>query len=316
MNPVAFAEARPFTFGGAVRLLWVNPDPLSAPTFDHVVILRKATPTFTVIADPNATVVYRGPGIVAGEFRSVFLPGDVAGADLYRMTLDTQAVGWNSTIYYGLFATNANESDVSAPVVLSALLPQVSTVEEPDIIGLLLPFIAAYLEQQIAVGGLLVPAHVTQIQVFDGPPLMDTAVFPVVSLHLDEDRPGGFALGDEIGHQDETGDEVVARRGFLSNVTIAVVGVTDNPEIRRSLYRALKACLIAARQLLEQHGLINVEVSGRYAEDFVNYDAPLYSAELILRGSVVSSVSVPPQEQAIGHIDIAIGVLTPQEVEP
>ena len=311
MNQVWHAEVRPLTFGGAVRLLWVEP---TDATYGHVVILRKATPTFSGIADPGATRIYSGSGNIAGEFRSVFLPGDVASSDSYRTVLDATVTDWNLTTYYAIYSSNAAESDVSTPVVLSALLPQVSTVEEPDLIGLLLTFIASYLKQQIAIGGLLVPASVTQIQVVDGPPLMDTAVFPVVSLHLDEDRPGGFALGDEIGHQDETGDEVVARRGFLSNVTIAAVGVTDNPEVRRSLYRALKACLIAARQLLEQHGLINVEVSGRYAEDFVNYDAPLYSAELILRGSVVSSVSVPPQDQVIGHIDVAIGVLTPQEI--
>jgi len=315
MNQVSHSEARPFTFGGAVRLLWVHPSAVSAPTFDHVLILRKPTNTFTGPTDPAATVVLRGVGVQAAEYRSVFLPGDVATSDLYRTTLDDVS-GWATTLYYAIYAMNAAETDVSSAVILSAPLLPVSTVEELDLIGTLMPFLNSYLNQQIAVGMLLVPAGVTNIQVVDGPPMLDNITFPVVSLHLDDDHPVGFAIGDEIGHLDANGDTEVARRGLLSAVTVAVVGVTDNPEVRRHLYRSLKGALIASRQLLEQHGLMNMEVSGRYVEDFVNYDMPLFSAELILRGSVVSSVSVPPQEQAIGHIDIAIGVLTPQEIDP
>jgi len=313
MNQVNHAEVRPFTFGGAVRLLWVEP---TDATYDHVVILRKASPTFSGINDVSATRIYSGVGQLAREYRSVFLPGDVASSNAYRTILDTLIAEWNQTTYYALYAANAAESDVSSAVVLAAVLPPVSTVEELDIIGTLLPFIASYLKAQIAVGMLALPQGMTEIQVIDGPPLIDTIRFPVVSLHLDDDHPTGFAIGDEIGHLDETGDDVVARRGLLSAVTVAVVGVTDNPEIRRALYRSLKACLIAGRQLLEQTGLVNMEVSGRYAEDFANYDMPLYSAELILRGTVSSAASVIPSEQIIRTIDVSIGALTPQEIDP
>ena len=315
MNGVSHSEARPFTYGGSVRLLWVNPTDV---TYDHVVILRKSANTFTGIADPAATVVYRGTGKQAEEYRSVFLPGDVATSDLYRTILDSENIGWNVTLYYAIYATNFVESDVATAQIIAAELPQVSTFEELDVIGTLLTFINSYLNQQIATGAFLLPAGVTNIEIFDGPPLLDTAKFPVVSLHLDDDHPVGFAVGDNIGHMDDSGDNVIARRGFMSMVTIAVVGVTDNPEVRRHLFRYLKASLIAARQLLEQQGLLNMEVSGRYAEDFVNYDMPLYSAELILRGSIATSVMVTSQYGIglIEEIDVAPGILTAQEIDP
>ncbi len=307
MSAITIAEVRPFTFGGGARLLWTNP---TDATFDHVVILRKATEDISGIADPGATVAYRGVGKQAAEFRSVFLPDDVALSDLYRTILDDVA-SWNATLYYALYASDAAESDVSAPMVLPAAFAPVSTFEELDVIGTLLPFIGSYLNQQIATGTLRVPNGVTAIDVFDGPPLLDALQFPLVSLHLDDDKPAGFAIGDNIGHMDEDGDLPVSRRGFMSNVVVAVVGVTPNPEVRRHLYRMLKGALIAARQLLEQRGMLSMEVTGRFSEDFVNYDMPLYSAELILRGSVATSVMVPPQVGIIRTIDTTEGMLTP-----
>lgn len=313
MNPIIEIEARPFQFGGAVRLLWVSP---SDATFDHVLILRKATASFTGPTDPGATIVHRGVGKQAMEFRSVFLPDDIAASNLYRTVLDDGNDSWNAASYYAIYAMNASESDVSAAAIVSATMPPVSVVEELDLIGILMPFLSSYLKEQIRVGILPVQQGITDVTVFDGPPLLDAVKFPIVSLHLDDDHPIAFAIGDDIGYMDEAGDTVRPRRGFMSSVTIAIVGVTDNPEVRRYLYRSLKAALIAARQLLEQKGLLNMEVTGRYAEDFEHYDMALYSAELTLRGAVASSVSVPAQDNLIGTINTNQGVLTPVPIDP
>lgn len=312
MNPVASVEARPFTFGGSVRLLWINP---TDAAYDHVIVLRKSSNSFSGPTDPSATVAYKGVGRQASEFRSVFLPDDVASSDLYRTILDDVA-GWNTTVYYAIYASNAAETVTAAAVVVAAALRPVSTFEELDVIGALIPFIGSYLNEQIATGALKVPNGVTAIDVVDGPPLLDGVQFPIVSLHLDADTPTSFAIGDNIGHLDDDGDNIVARRGFMSTVTIAIVGVTPNPEVRRFLYRSLKAALIAARELLEKHGLMNMEVSGRFTEDFINYDMPLFAAEMILRGAVATSVTVPPAEGIITEIDVYEGVLTPQEIDP
>lgn len=307
ISAITIFEARPFDFGGAVRLLWVNP---SDATFDHVIILRKATNDISGPTDPAAILVNRGIGKQAEEFRSVFLPNDITSSDLYRTILDDGIQSWASTIYYKIFASNADESDISTASVIAVSLPQVSTFEEFDVIGSLLTFIKSYLKQQIVTGALRLPVGKTDIDVIDGPPLLDAISFPIVSLHLDQDQPIGFSIGDNIGHMDEDGDDTVLRRGFMSNVTIAVVGVTDNPEIRRLLYRALKGALIAGRQLMEQHGMLNMELSGRFNEDFINYDMPLFSAEMTLRGSIATSVMVPPQQGIIGTIDTNEATLT------
>lgn len=313
MNPITGIEARVFTFGGAVRLFWIAPTDV---TYDHVKILRKTTNTISGPTDPTATLVYTGNGEQAVEFRSVFLPDDVAESDLYRTAIDLQSPAWNTTYYYAIYAMNAAESDVSTAVVASAVIPQVSTFEELDVIGQLLVFINSYLNQQIVTGALELPPGVTNVQVVDGPPLLDNLKFPCVALHLDEDAPVGFAVGDDVGHMDDSGDVEVARIGYMSRVAISVVGVTDNPEIRRHLYRLLKGALVAARPLLGRLGMLNMEITGHYSEDFSQYDMPLFSADLTLRGALATSIWVPPTELVITEVDVNQGVLTPQAIDP
>lgn len=306
MNPVTFQEARPLTFGGAVRLLWVQP---TDPVFHHVKILRKLTNDITGHTDPGATVVYSGGGVSAGEYRSVFLPDDLIQADQYRTTLDLQALSWATTYYYAIFACNADESEVSVAATMQARTPEASTFEEVDVIGELLAYLKSYLARQIQTAKLPVRAGVNVVQIIEGPPLIDSK-FPVVSLHLDADTPVAFTLADELDQLDEAGDVKVRRRGYLSEVHIRVQGWSENPDTRRHLYRTLKGALVSVRELMETLGVMNLSMTGQYLEEFEKYNMPLFIGALTLTGQMQTSVRETPDEPVIAEIDVIEPTLT------
>ena len=312
MNPITALEVRPFGYGGGVRLYWLNP---TDATFHHVKILRKTVNSFSGPNDPAATVIYSGKGSQTAPHQLVFRPSPTIPEVRHRYTIDSKGVLWATPYYYAVYAMNAAENDVSAAVVKSGMTPDVSVFEEVDVIGLLLEYIGAYFKRQIAVQGLMMPAGITAIPVLDSPPLIETVKFPCVSIHLDTDAPEGYAIGDDLNQLSQDGDSPVYRRGYLASFTLAITGWTENPEIRRQLYRHLKGCLLSARQLLEANGVINTRLIGRYAEDFDGYNVPLFSAAFSLTGQLQASVRVVPVSSVIATITVNEPTLSPVAVE-
>lgn len=285
MNAVTNLRAMPLTFGGAVKLSWVNPIDAG---FDHVRVIRKTAPGFSGPNDPSATVIYTGPGMASDPEESVFAPSaDPARA---RSILDTVRVEWATTYYYAVYAMDQAEADVSAAALVTAITTLQTEFEEVDVIGSLIPFLDAYFRRQIAAGLLKVRSAVTEIPVVDGPPLMDTVKLPTVSLHLESDTPKGYTIGDVVHDLDQEGDQIVSREGYLSGVTVSIVGWTDNPETRRGLYRCMKGAMVAAKPFLDTLGMQNMQVSGSYLEEFESYEFPAFMARLTLQGDLVTSI--------------------------
>ncbi|MDO8357315.1 MAG: hypothetical protein Q7U76_13070 [Nitrospirota bacterium] len=311
MNPVTVQQATPFAFGGAVSLAWINPLDL---TYDHVKILRKTTDTISGPTDPSAIVIYTGSGNVCAPYRGIFMPVDDVTLARYRKVLDVVTVGYGTTYYYAIFACNLDETDISVAALIQARTPNVSAFEEIDILQLLIDYINPYMNAQIVADSLALRDGQT-INVLNGPPLLDCATWPMVSVHLDDDHPSDFSIGDVVGTDDVTGDAVLHRRGYMSDASISVVGWTDNPDVRKSLYRNLKGCLISVRQLLEQLGFMNIVVSGRYAEDFESYGLPLFFALFTIKGNLVTSVREVPSEGVIATIDLQVPVLSAIQTE-
>jgi len=309
MNPITHFEGRAFGYGGGVRLLWMNPD---FPTLHHVKIVRKTTNLFEGPTDPSATVVYAGGrGILTRPYQTVFRPSPLQHEERHRSTLDTKAVQWATTYYYAAYAMNQDETDVSSPALLTVRTPDVSLLEEVDVIGLLMDYVRAYFKRQIVAHQFDLPAGITEVQVLDSPPLIDSVTFPCISLHLDSDAPDAYLIGDDTNQLNTEGDTAVHRRGYLASFNLAITGWTENPEIRRHLYRHLKGCLFSARQLLEQSGVMNTTLTGRYGEDFESYNLPMFSAAFNLKGDLQASVRVIPVEGTIAAITVADPTLLP-----
>lgn len=306
MNPVTAQRAVPMMFGGGVRLEWISP--IDA-TFDHVTILRKPTNTISGPTDPSATVVYIGKGDVCTPYRTIARPIDGVTPARYRQIFDTMNIGYSLTYYYAIYAMDSGGIAISVAASMPAIMPSVSVFEELDVLQVLIDYINAYMNAQIVGQSLSLRSGQT-INVLNGPPLIDNATWPMVSVHLDDDHPSEFSLADSIGADDVTGDTTIHRRGYMSDASISVVGWTDNPDVRKSLYRNLKGSLISVRQLLENLGFMNIVVSGRYAEDFESYGMPLFFALFTIKGNLVTSVREVPTEGIIKTIEEEIPTLS------
>lgn len=291
--------------GGATRITWVNP---TDAAFDHVVILRKSSSTFSGISDPQATRVYSGPGFQFPDTRAVYRESPAVEPERQRMFIDHDGVGWNTTWYYAIYATDALESDVSQAVVVGVTQPPISDLIELDTLSVLVAFLESALQTMIDTGTLTIRPNSTSIPVRNAPPRLDDVTFPVVSVHLDRDAPEAFALGDLVYDVDQNNDAGVKREGYLARQTFSIIAwAGDNPEIRVALYRALKAVLMMSRHLLEELGMANVTIEGRYQEDFESYQMPMYMAWFTLSGVVESSILVPS-----GNVLATIDVNPPQ----
>jgi|GEM_PF-5603228 len=289
MNPVGAFQVTPITFGGGVRVDWLNP---TDAAYDHVIILRKLTNNIAGPTDPGATLVYTGPGWPNDEFRAIINPYPVTGETRYRWVMDTVGLAWATTYYYAIYAANLPETDLSAKISGKAVVPDAATFEEVDVIGVLMDYLPSYLARTIAQGALRVKTEVTTIPVTDGPPLLDNIAFPVVSLHLEQDATNNFGLGDRVGSAGQTGG-IVTRRGYLSSQNLKIIGwAGDNPEVRRSLYRAIKAALTAGRPTLGAYGVINPSLTGAYMEDFESYDMPMFFGVFTLSYTLPTCVVV------------------------
>lgn len=310
MNPVTGARALALTFGGGVRLVWTNP---ADADFDRVRILRKLTNTISGPADPAATVVYEGKGARTNEAPTSWTinPSPAIADGQRRDMLDRTGIAWNTTYYYAIFATNAGASVWSVAATCSVRTPEISALDELDVIGVLIDYLDAYMKRQVALNALTLRDGQSIVEIHDAPPLIDTVMLPCVSVHLDYDRPTDFLLGDQPGDRDSLGDPERNRRSTFCEQRLAITGWTENPEIRRGLYRTLKAALTAVREVMERLGVNNLTLTGQYQEDFESYAMPMYMASFQLTGILETSVMEVPIEPVITSIDVHSAALSP-----
>jgi hypothetical protein len=303
MNPVTAVRVKALEFGGGVRLVWSNP---TDATFAKVVILRKTTNTFTGPTDPNAMVVYEGPGALATEYPQKWTinPSQPAVASTRREVLDDSVLQWATTYYYAIYATDSGKTVYSVGVVVAVTIPDISAFEEVDVVGVLVSYLDTYYKRQVVLQALRLRPNQTKVEIHEASPLLTKVMLPCLSIHVDADETSGAALGDKIGNANALGDPFVNRRGYLCQQTYAISAYTDNPEVRRSLYRMTKAALIAVRQVLERLGAQNLTLTGQYAEDFINYEMPMYRADFRLTATLRTGVREVPVEPVIDEIDV------------
>lgn len=309
MNPVTDFTLAPIVSGGGVWLYWLNPTDVE---YDHVKILRvPGAGPITGQADAAATVILNGTGYATPEFRAVFRPVPPLQPGQARKILDTSILP-NQLYTYAVYAMDEDESEVSAQAAASLTAPDVMVLDEPDVVGLLLNFLKTGLARGLATNALKIAKAtadaITELDVVEGPPLIDQVTKPCVSVHLDDDAPSDYVLGDMVD-QVIGGDQLGGNGlGYLSALSITVGGwAWDNPEVRRSLYRALKGLLMAARGLLIDAGAEKVELSGGYREDFETYDSPMFFCEFRVKAWVISRVRYVPAP-IIDEIDVTSAV--------
>ena len=306
MNSIAHLQIESILTGGGVLVRWLNPLDVA---FDHVKILRvTGSGPITGSADPTATVVLSGKGTAINEYRAVFRPDPPLQKGQARQFFDL-TVEPNQLYTYAIYAANAGETDISAQVSQTVTVADIVALDEPDIVGLLLPFLRAGMARALVTGSLKIPKktadQITALPVVEGPPRLEALTFPCVSIHLDDDSPSDYVVGDVTDSLAAANTLGVNGLGYFSVQTITVAGWAQGPEIRRSLYRTLKGLLMAARRLLAAAGVEKSEFSGSYREEFEAYDFDLFFCEFRMRVWVLSRVEYV-QGPTINEIDVTV----------
>jgi hypothetical protein len=102
---------------------------------------------------------------------------------------------------------------------------------------------------------------------------------PIVSVHLESDRPLERGLADAIAMEDLGADGWDETTGWLSEVQINVVGVSLNPDERITLGEVLKHIIQTNMSVFAAHGLLRPAFSVSHSEmPPETTGAPLYVA--------------------------------------
>lgn len=146
--------------------------------------------------------------------------------------------------------------------------------------------------------GMLQPTT-GKVQVLTAPfALADNLSLPAISVHMDSTAPAVRALGEDVGGDDAdlaTG-AIGESEGWLARMTLAVVGVSLNPDERISLRRALRRVIIGNLQVFDSIGMIEIEFSQSDTEDFTQDGTPLYYSRgsLTFQAPAFITASAPP----------------------
>ncbi len=309
MTPVTDLTLESIQAGGGVWVRWITPEDVD---FDHVRILRVlGAGPITGPTDPAATIIFEGRGSLTHDFRPIFRPDPALATGRARQILDLLVVP--TQLYtYAVYAAN-DDATVFSPASVEALTtPDIPVLVEPDVHQLLMDYIDHGLARALASKALKIPKNmagqISALSVVSALPRLDDTTWPVVSVHLDDDSPSDYALGDVVQAYDLTEGVSLPHLGYLSLLSFSIGGwAADNPVVQRSLYRILKGLLMGARQLLTECGVLKLELTGGYREDMQSYDMPMYSAEFQMKAWVVSRVEYP-RPATIEDIDVVSAV--------
>lgn len=143
------------------------------------------------------------------------------------------------------------------------------------------------------------------IPVLSAPPVFDETAFPIVTVHLASQRRYGSGIGELTAADVFDGDEWLDSEGVLWSIQLTIIGwVTNNPDTRILLRKAINRLLMGNLPVLYDAGLSEVEFSVSDMEDFQSYDAPMYQAVFTL--NCIAPQAVSARSPAIADTTVTV----------
>lgn len=216
-------------------------------------LLRKKTQNFTGHDDENANLIHEGTD---------------------RTILDDAFLVNGTAYYYALYVYNGTAWAVDG---ISTGTP-LAIVE--DLGTDVLEIVRTRLDEglQGLVKRNLLHHGKQKIQVLTAPPLYEDTVWPVVTVHCQNDSSGERGIG-EFGGNDQFDEDAWSwntAEGWLSNWQLVIISWCLNPDQRMILRRAIKTVLIGNLPVFDAHGMTQIDVSQSDTEDLQSYSAPVY----------------------------------------
>lgn len=278
--PPQITLTEPLPVGNAVRLYLAPP-----PGAKYLRVLRRPTDSFTLADDPGAVTV--------------------ADHCEDAAVVDALALANGIPVFYRPFAWDGTAWTPGATVTATPVATYTSSAVSPQL--LLRDRIELGLAVEVA-RGTLKPAS-GSIPVLLAPYMLAGGPMPVVSVHLEEDGPAERFIGDGFsGDQHDPDGGWIDSEGWLARVSLAVVGVSLNPDERVSLREALKRIVIANFPVLSASGLQLIECRWRDAES-VQENAQLFMAQ----GSFSCLAPEYVTDAVRETVDVTIAAVVPPE---
>lgn len=242
---------QPLHVGNALRL-FIQP-PVDAVRWK---VLKKGSSTFSGHDDPSAFLAYEGDEHVI--------------VDIASLQNDTMA-------FYQPFYTSDGVEWTAGPVnsgTPRAIYEETTT----DVLSFLRDRLEAGLKVEVDRGNLF--NDLGYIQVFNASPSLERDLrLPLVTVHLESEDVADRGIGEVIGVDDYDfiGGGVDESEGWLSNVSVAVIGWSTNGDERLELRKAIRRIIVGNLPVFESLGWVTPSLS-QSDIDAVNgeYPAPMY----------------------------------------
>jgi len=235
-----------------------------------------------VLNPPSTATHWRVLRNQTGTFIDANSP-DVVYAGIDRDYLDTTVD--NGTVYfYKPFYFVNGAWDSSYPAL--SVTPNLAFMDvSPDPVSLVRDRLDAGLNALIVNGALSHPYN--KLVVLTASPQTEDTLFPVVTVHLSDDRADDRGIGDLTDTFDDYDPNIF---GWYSTVCLEIVGWCLNGDERLALRKAIKTTLISNLEVFNQAGLHQLTLTFSDSEDFESYHCPIYRTHCSLHCTVISAV--------------------------
>ena len=267
---------KPLPVGNAVRIILAPPSDAA-----RWKVLRRPDPGFTGHDDTSAAVILSGRA---------------------TSTVDHASLSDNTVYYYRPYYLIG--ADWVAGDTDSVLVRAATAVVGVDPLSLVRARLEAGLRLKVNGGELFNAGGL--IPCFTAPPTFDNTNFPIVTVHLDDDRARHRALGEvvEIDEVDDDGNWVEGE-GWIGAYQIKIVGwVVENADSRVNLRKAIKEVLTANMPVFRSAGMDQIEFSMSDIEDMETYQAPVYQTLTTL--TCVAPYIVTNTVEAISDVTVNV----------
>jgi hypothetical protein len=217
----------------------------------------------------------------------------------------------NGTTYY-YAASYWNGAAWTSDAAGTPGVPASSYVDQStDALTLLRDRVDAGLANEIALAHLTPGENANGlIAVLTAPPIFEQVQFPVVVVHLTNEAPAEYGLGEEVA--DDYTDPMTGlwtqNEGYFARTQISVTGWTLNPDARIALRKSLRAVMIANNQVFATAGLREVVFSQTDEDELSGtYGAPVYFT--VGTFSCLSPLAVGGQVAPITDVTVAVNAV-------
>lgn len=245
-------------------------------------VLRKATDDFVDENDPAATLIYEGMEDQA--------------------PLDDQALFNGDTVYYRAYywLGSAWDASDSASGVAQATYADISA----DALTIVRDRLEKFLAVEVKRG--TIKNSLGGIQVLLAPPSFEETRWPVVTVHVQNEDSNTRSLGETMfgDLRDPVSGKYTEGEGWLSQVTLQVIGWSLNADERSELRRALRRAVVANLPVFSAHGLQSVGFQQQDVEDFKSFNAPVY--QTIGTFSCLNPVFVTDAADPVSDVEVIV----------